>query len=325
MFLRWIPQLLANVDGEKIFAVAEIVEKIAVTYPQAIMYAYRLSKKNYSLENSNTETLRLIQRCVFKLCRLLFLLTFAFRLDELLLTDDLINTFLKALSCVTIPSNILGDYIKTLYKQSDKPQTEFNASIDSVIEQVFIEKPDSGDVTKFYGNAFKSITSFKKRLEDLKREESPQKRATALKMLIEQLQAKKSTNLKDYCPWLANFHSVDFDTVLEIPGQYTGLKKPLPQYHVKIAGFQSQVSSMNSVRKPIKLTILGNDAKEYSYLVKYAEDLRQDQRMEQLFYLMNDIFRNDYESSVQHLSIVTYQVFIEFEFAKELLLGQQVL
>lgn len=65
---------------------------------------------------------------------------------------------------------------------------------------------------------------------------------------------------------------------------------------------------MRSLRKPIRVTILGNNAKEYSYLVKFGEDLRQDQRIEQLFYLMNDIFRNDYEPSSNHLSIVTYQV-----------------
>lgn len=67
---------------------------------------------------------------------------------------------------------------------------------------------------------------------------------------------------------------------------------------------------MRSLRKPIKLTIIGNDAKEYSYLVKFGEDLRQDQRVEQLFYLMNDIFKSDYEPSLHHLSIITYQVII---------------
>lgn len=61
MFIRWIPQLLANVDTEKIFAIAEIVEKIAISYPQSIMYAYRLSKENYSIENK-TETRKLIER-----------------------------------------------------------------------------------------------------------------------------------------------------------------------------------------------------------------------------------------------------------------------
>lgn len=62
MFLRWIPQLLANVDSEKIFVVADIVEKIAVNYPEAIMYPYRLSKDNYTLEDASAETLRLIER-----------------------------------------------------------------------------------------------------------------------------------------------------------------------------------------------------------------------------------------------------------------------
>lgn len=62
MYLRWIPQLLANIDSEKVFAVADIVEKIAMNYPQAIMYAYKLSKEDYFLQNANAETLRIIKR-----------------------------------------------------------------------------------------------------------------------------------------------------------------------------------------------------------------------------------------------------------------------
>lgn len=63
-----------------------------------------------------------------------------------------------------------------------------------------------------------------------------------------------------------------------------------------------------SLRKPVKLTILGNNAKEYSFLVKYGEDLRQDQRVEQLFGLMNNILTNDVNCSRRLLSIYIYQV-----------------
>jgi phosphatidylinositol kinase/protein kinase (PI-3 family) len=37
----------------------------------------------------------------------------------------------------------------------------------------------------------------------------------------------------------------------------------------------------------------GNDEKEYPFLVKGGEDLRLDQRIEQLFRIMNDIFARD--------------------------------
>lgn len=65
---------------------------------------------------------------------------------------------------------------------------------------------------------------------------------------------------------------------------------------------------MSSLRKPVKLTIIGNNAKEYPYLIKFGEDLRQDQRIEQLFQLMNDVFKNDYNSYLLGSSIITYQV-----------------
>lgn len=70
---------------------------------------------------------------------------------------------------------------------------------------------------------------------------------------------------------------------------------------------------MTSLRRPIRLTILGSDAKEYPYLIKFGEDVRQDQRIEQLFGLMNDIFVYDKDTSQHHLNIATYQVIISFK------------
>lgn len=65
---------------------------------------------------------------------------------------------------------------------------------------------------------------------------------------------------------------------------------------------------MQSLRKPIKVTILGMDTKEYPFLVKFGEDLRQDQRIQQLFLLMNDIYKNDSICLNNGLHILTYQV-----------------
>ena len=65
---------------------------------------------------------------------------------------------------------------------------------------------------------------------------------------------------------------------------------------------------MPSLQKPIKITILGNDTKEYPFLIKFGEDIRQDQRIQQLFSLMNNIFDNDKSLSGKKLSILTYQV-----------------
>ena len=48
---------------------------------------------------------------------------------------------------------------------------------------------------------------------------------------------------------------------------------------------------MTSIRKPKRMLIYGNDQKEYLFLVKGGEDLRQDQRIEQLFVVMNQVMK----------------------------------
>ena len=65
---------------------------------------------------------------------------------------------------------------------------------------------------------------------------------------------------------------------------------------------------LTSIRKPKAVVIRGNDEKEYRYLVKCGEDLRQDQRIEQLFILMNDIFTADPVCRQRRLYLRTYQV-----------------
>lgn len=69
-----------------------------------------------------------------------------------------------------------------------------------------------------------------------------------------------------------------------------------------------QVEPLMSMRKPLVLTIFGSDAREHKYLVKFGEDLRQDQRIMQLFNLMNKILDNDATCRHRSLSIATYQV-----------------
>lgn len=70
----------------------------------------------------------------------------------------------------------------------------------------------------------------------------------------------------------------------------------------------TQIKVMNSIRKPKRLIIRGNDEKEHPFLVKGGEDLRQDQRIEQLFDIMNIILSRDAACSQRNLQLKTYQV-----------------
>ena len=52
----------------------------------------------------------------------------------------------------------------------------------------------------------------------------------------------------------------------------------------------------------------GDDERDHPFLVKGGEDLRQDQRIEQLFGVMNIILSQDAACSQRSLMLRTYQV-----------------
>jgi DNA-dependent protein kinase catalytic subunit len=67
---------------------------------------------------------------------------------------------------------------------------------------------------------------------------------------------------------------------------------------------------LHSLRLPKRLTIRGHDENDYRFLVKGGEDIRQDQRIEALFSIMNDLYDNDpncNQSNSAQISVRTYK------------------
>ncbi|ERL91439.1 hypothetical protein D910_08769 [Dendroctonus ponderosae] len=163
-------------------------------------------------------------------------------------------------------------------------------------------------VDKFLkGDIYKPLKNFGKDFEKINVHNTIEQNKTTLCNLLQRsnpIKQYKYVQLKDYCPWLANFSAGRNSLELEIPGQYTGEKMPLIQHHIKVAGFGEKVIVMNSLRKPIKITMVGINGKEYPFLIKFGEDIRLDQRIQQLFILMNTIFVSD---NTNH-QLLTYQV-----------------
>ncbi|KAF9162608.1 phosphatidylinositol kinase- protein kinase tor1 [Actinomortierella ambigua] len=93
------------------------------------------------------------------------------------------------------------------------------------------------------------------------------------------------------------------DLELAIPGTYKS-GEPI----VKIAYFIPTLTVMSSKQRPRRLTIKGSDGREYGYLLKGHEDLRQDERVMQLFGLVNTLLTNDPETFKRYLGIQRYPV-----------------
>ncbi|KAI1177064.1 TOR kinase [Nemania sp. FL0916] len=103
-----------------------------------------------------------------------------------------------------------------------------------------------------------------------------------------------------YCsPKLLGARELD----LAVPGTYRS-GAPI----VRIISFGSTLGVINSKQRPRKLTMTGSDGKPYAFLLKGHEDIRQDERVMQLFGLCNTLLTNDSECYKRHLGIQQYPV-----------------
>lgn len=120
--------------------------------------------------------------------------------------------------------------------------------------------------------------------------------------------------LSKYSEWMDQLDCNEFyqsKTYIEIPGQYEGShfqQEPQIQKNIKIASFKKVCLVLGSIRRPKKITVHGSNEKDYNLLVKGGEDLRLDQRVQQLFSIMNKIFANDPACENRDLRLKTFGV-----------------
>jgi serine/threonine-protein kinase mTOR len=91
------------------------------------------------------------------------------------------------------------------------------------------------------------------------------------------------------------------DLDLAVPGTYRS-----GQPVVRIKSFDTTFGVISSKQRPRKLVINGSDGNPYTFLLKGHEDLRQDERVMQLFGLCNTLLANDSECYKRHLNIQRY-------------------
>lgn len=93
---------------------------------------------------------------------------------------------------------------------------------------------------------------------------------------------------------------------LFVPG--TLKRNTTKNYDIRVACIDPVLKLLKSKRRPRKLSLFGSNGKEYSFLLKGNEDLRLDERMIQLFNLINDLFKTSKDVPSQALEIATFNV-----------------
>ena len=113
-----------------------------------------------------------------------------------------------------------------------------------------------------------------------------------------QLPQLQTLELQHVSPKLLSAHDLE----LAVPGTRASGGKPI----VKISKFEPVFSVISSKQRPRKFCIKGSDGKDYKYVLKGHEDIRQDSLVMQLFGLVNTLLQNDAECFRRHLDIQQY-------------------
>uniref|UniRef100_A0A7S4P0U7 non-specific serine/threonine protein kinase n=1 Tax=Paramoeba aestuarina TaxID=180227 RepID=A0A7S4P0U7_9EUKA len=92
------------------------------------------------------------------------------------------------------------------------------------------------------------------------------------------------------------------DLDLAVPGTYQANKEI-----VRIKKINPILSVLTSKQRPRKMTVVGDNGRDYPFLLKGHEDLRQDERVMQLFGLVNTLLAEGEHTSKLHLQITRYE------------------
>ena len=99
------------------------------------------------------------------------------------------------------------------------------------------------------------------------------------------------------------------DGPVEVPGQYDSLAGPPDAAaHATVVGFEPEADVFASKQRPKKITLRGSDGREYPFVAKGSEDLRQDDRIERLFRAMDALLLAHPESRRAGLKLRTFHV-----------------
>jgi len=327
VLLRWIPQILALLSHKKAGFIAEkLTLHLCEDYPQAMLASFNVSKECItSLINSGSmamdeEEIEVVKSRIGRISNTL--------------KHPLFTKMLQAFQGMHHPELRLGIALKKLYEFARHAIRRSDKDVGRHLRKLWVEEVEGqilatskehvGDAIGKRNRRFaRDCSSLAKKWKIGKNGEGLT--VELLKKILEVSKVggkgsfrirvdgspPKTSPLTDFSEWLANFDISNFDEVVEVPGQYDGLgtlEEPRPDRHALISSFSSKIQIMKSKERPKAIVIRGDDEQEYKFLVKGGDDLRMDQRIQQLFNVMNKIFRSDPECAQRSLKLRTYRV-----------------
>ena len=303
-YLNVLPQLLCRFDikEKKVLEILiNILIKIGIAHPQAVIYSFIVmklssSKKRksaaaqilYSISKNNPSINGLVKECEMFINEI--------NKCAMLLHEEWFET-LENTSKMYYAKDYQG-MVKYLYKLHEKSKLKPETMYEVHFYQIF-----GGEIkeAEYYLKDFienNNLTSLNQAWDIY---------LNIYSGITENYDKFDTISLEYVSSKLYKFQ----DSKISLPGSYTVKDENYLKLNklVRIQKMGQILKVFNTKQHPRKISMIGTDDKEYLFLLKGHEDLRQDERAMQLFNLVNTIMANDKSTSNKNLNIITYSVF----------------
>ncbi|XP_065216693.1 serine/threonine-protein kinase mTOR isoform X2 [Planococcus citri] len=293
-WLQVIPQLIARIDTQRVLVgriIHHLLFDIGKHHPQALVYPLTVASKSASSTRHNAANKILKSMCEHSSTLVQQAVMVS---DELIrvaiLWHELWHEGLEEASRLYFGErNVKGMFetLQPLHNMLERgPQTLKETSFNQAYGRDLVEAMEWCNRYKVSGN-----------IRDLN--QAWDLYYHVFRRISRQLPQLTSLELQYVSPKLLMCRDLE----LAVPGSYVP-----GQPVIKIAYIQSALQVITSKQRPRKLCIKGSNGNDYMFLLKGHEDLRQDERVMQLFGLVNTLLLNDPKTFRHNLTIQRYAV-----------------
>ncbi|XP_045451535.1 serine/threonine-protein kinase Tor-like [Melitaea cinxia] len=294
IWLQVIPQLIARIDSPRSL-VAKLVHILLIdigkTHPQALVYPLTVATKssfvtrksaaNYILKTMSTHSQRLVNEVAIISEELI---------KVAMLWHDQVYTALDDASRLYYSEK---DY-RGMFRTLDKMHAMLDRPPETLKEVSFLQ---------MYGRdlqeAHRWCELYKETNEERYLNEAWDLYCHVVRRIGQQVRSPTALELQ----YVSRRLHAARDLELAVPGSYVPHARL-----IRIASIDTHLQVIKSKQRPRRLTIQGSDGKQYMFLLKGHEDLRQDERVMQLFGLVNTLLQADPSTNRHDLAIQRYAV-----------------
>ena len=345
-YLCWQSQLMSYINSPSMSKLLfPIIQQILKKQPQTLFYTFTTQEKYSSIfnrvssiinnsnknnlikeeENQNTELFNYINK---------------FYSDY-----HSLNALVEAFDSLTNPEHRIKFWLNQISNIVLNHKNEVNSNIELITEEINIIKDIINQLTydvitptkkyiesklgtynRKFGESFKDLINNTVNLTKIKdillnRSVEGQDKQKLFFNLVQPLNQSLSKSdeklpegiekLSTFSEWLSQYECNDFTDpkkYIILPMSNNNNLNNYSNDSVKINSFDQHLLILSSIRKPKKIKIFGNNEKSYDYLVKGGEDLRLDQRIQEVFKVMNEILIKNSNCAKKKLKLNTFVV-----------------